>query len=282
MIGTNLVTAAGQVLGFRLELGETVSPPVEDDQICYSQHVIGATLTPIPDPSQGSHGAGRHARYYDIGPLVFAPAHVPWYLRSGGGRYRYIMCTVDLDKFTSVTGHGDDWHMRELAGCNNVRSPSIRQLLHRMGEEVANPGLAADTVMSALGNIVLVDLARHFASLQRCDYARVKRLEPWQLHRLQDFVAGASGVSPRLAELASACGLSERSLIRLFKASTGQTISAYVHERQLAKAKRLLANLQQPLKAVAFELGFATPSAFSNAFRKAAGMTPGQYRRGFQ
>jgi AraC family transcriptional regulator len=45
----------------------------------------------------------------------------------------------------------------------------------------------------------------------------------------------------------------------------------------MENAKRLLQQ-SASVKSVAYALGFASPSSFAYAFRKAAGMAPGRYK----
>ena len=83
---------------------------------------------------------------------------------------------------------------------------------------------------------------------------------------------------PTLAELASACGLSVRQLTRGFRASRGCSIGDHIEQCRIANAKRFLA-ADESVKGIAFSMGFASSSAFSQAFRRATGETPRQFRQ---
>lgn len=82
---------------------------------------------------------------------------------------------------------------------------------------------------------------------------------------------------PSLDELATLCNLSVRQLTRGFRVRRGYSIGEYVANSRINGAKRLLASGEN-IKAVAYLLGFSSPSAFSYAFRRATGMTPGEFR----
>jgi AraC family transcriptional activator of pobA len=73
-------------------------------------------------------------------------------------------------------------------------------------------------------------------------------------------------------------GYSARTISRAVEASTGQSAKAYVTERVILEAKRLLAHEGCSLKEVAQRLGFGDPSAFSAYFKRETGMTPGTWR----
>lgn len=77
--------------------------------------------------------------------------------------------------------------------------------------------------------------------------------------------------SPKL--LARAAGASLRTLERLFIAETGISLGAWRREVALFHAQRLLA-LGRTATEVALEIGYATPSAFTYAYRKKFGVTP--------
>ncbi len=78
------------------------------------------------------------------------------------------------------------------------------------------------------------------------------------------------------AALARAVGLGTRTLERRFLAETGLTPGRWRRQHDLLRALELLAT-GTPIKQVAAASGYATPSAFTAAFRVAFGTTPGRY-----
>ena len=77
---------------------------------------------------------------------------------------------------------------------------------------------------------------------------------------------------------AKEAGASPRTLARLFLRETGMTFGAW---RQQARLLRALIGLAegQPVTALALDLGYASPSAFIQAFKRAFGTTPSRYYR---
>jgi AraC-like DNA-binding protein len=49
--------------------------------------------------------------------------------------------------------------------------------------------------------------------------------------------------------------------------------------KPVPQARALLEQADLPMKEISWRLGFAHPAAFTTAFRRAAGMSPAQYRR---
>ncbi|MDH6114529.1 AraC-like DNA-binding protein [Kitasatospora sp. MAP12-15] len=78
------------------------------------------------------------------------------------------------------------------------------------------------------------------------------------------------------ATAAARAHLSPRSLQRRFPAATGMTLAHWVQQARLVRAVVLLA-AGRPVTAVATELGYATPSAFTAMFRRTLGTPPSAY-----
>lgn len=70
--------------------------------------------------------------------------------------------------------------------------------------------------------------------------------------------------------------ISEKSLYKLFKSETGFTLSKYITERRIIKAKLLLNAGAMPHEA-AFQSGFLDYSVFFRSFVSKTGMTPSKY-----
>jgi AraC family L-rhamnose operon transcriptional activator RhaR len=56
------------------------------------------------------------------------------------------------------------------------------------------------------------------------------------------------------------------------------TVTNYIAQVQVAKAKRLLATSDTLIKQIAHETGFQNPSNFTIAFERNVGMTPTAFR----
>jgi AraC-like DNA-binding protein len=92
------------------------------------------------------------------------------------------------------------------------------------------------------------------------------------LARLDD-----DAVSPiRLSELAELAGLSRFQLLRAFVREVGVTPHAYLVQRRVHLARRLLAD-GRPIVEAAMDAGFADQSHLTRAFVRQFGVTPGRY-----
>ncbi|HEY7963084.1 MAG TPA: AraC family transcriptional regulator [Steroidobacteraceae bacterium] len=81
-----------------------------------------------------------------------------------------------------------------------------------------------------------------------------------------------------LAQAAREAGVSAFHFLRLFAAVTGVTPHQYLVRARLRRAARLLAEDAAPIAAVAYEVGFGDVSNFVRSFRRAAGVSPRQFR----
>lgn len=81
-----------------------------------------------------------------------------------------------------------------------------------------------------------------------------------------------------LAAAARSAHLTPRTLRRRFLAETGIHFRAFVTQARVQRAMTLLADSARSVLQVSLEVGFASPSAFAQAFRRATGQTPRGYR----
>ncbi|HEU4552119.1 MAG TPA: AraC family transcriptional regulator [Chitinophaga sp.] len=79
---------------------------------------------------------------------------------------------------------------------------------------------------------------------------------------------------PNLSEIAKTVGMNEYKLKRGFKETFNTTIFGYLTEQRLHLAHQYLRDTQKTAAEISFELGYATPQHFNNAFKKKFGITP--------
>jgi AraC-like DNA-binding protein len=87
----------------------------------------------------------------------------------------------------------------------------------------------------------------------------------------------ATGCGYRLPELARVCHVSMRTLQRHFRKHYHTTLSEWVRELRLDRARAMLAEAES-VKCVAFELGYKQPSHFTRDFKQRFGVPPRAFR----
>jgi AraC-like DNA-binding protein len=74
-------------------------------------------------------------------------------------------------------------------------------------------------------------------------------------------------------------GVSGRTLMRLFRSQLGITFGTYLRIARVVKAVEMLTTPSVSIIEVAHNVGYNSPSSFSQAFRRLIGMSPQEYRR---
>ena len=139
----------------------------------------------------------------------------------------------------------------------------------------AHPGLAATKMLELLGAELAIELGRYCYEV--AERPVTGGLAGWRL-RLIDERLDESLAPPSLQELADLCSLSVRQLTRGFRVSRACSIGDYMEQRRMEAAKRLLME-GESVKSIAFAMGFASPSSFTFAFRRAVGTSPSTFRQ---
>ncbi|EKN3600373.1 transcriptional regulator FtrA [Yersinia enterocolitica] len=100
--------------------------------------------------------------------------------------------------------------------------------------------------------------------------------------KLMERVRGQLGQNWTISQMAAELALSERTFLRHFCATTGQTPKIWLQHERMHKAKALLERDQINIAGIAEYCGFQTIEGFRNAFRQIVGITPAVYRRQFK
>lgn len=82
-----------------------------------------------------------------------------------------------------------------------------------------------------------------------------------------------------VASLAELACMSRSVFSARFSAAVGKPPLHYLTECRMRRAKALLRETRLGIKTIAEKVGYSNESAFSNAFHRAAGMSPGAYRK---
>lgn len=85
-----------------------------------------------------------------------------------------------------------------------------------------------------------------------------------------------------LPELARHAGTSTRTLLRRFRDHTGTTPAQWLHRARVRQAQHLLETTHYTVDRISAQVGFGSPTAFRDHFRRTTGVTPQRYRQAFQ
>jgi len=84
-----------------------------------------------------------------------------------------------------------------------------------------------------------------------------------------------------LSGIAAHAGMSTRTLMRRFREQTGDTPLQWLHRARVRRAQHLLETTRYPVERIAAQVGFGSPTAFRDRFKRVTGVSPHTYRRTF-
>lgn len=148
-------------------------------------------------------------------------------------------------------------------------------------------------------------IVRRFRELVRLNAGPSRLREPLALNALEEIVlrceqanprGAAAGMDSRIAhslaficdhfaapltvpKIAAQCGLSPSRFAHLFRVQTGQTPQRYLELQRLNRARQLLEFTQEPVSAIARQVGFENPFYFTLRFRRHIGASPREWRQ---
>ena len=111
--------------------------------------------------------------------------------------------------------------------------------------------------------------------------ARTRQVEDAVIARCQTWVAAHYQEPNPVTALVRLSGLAERSFKRRFQNATGMAPLEYVHALRIEEAKQMLESDEQPIEAIAQEVGYEDAAFFSRLFRRKVNLSPTQYRKRF-
>jgi AraC-like DNA-binding protein len=154
---------------------------------------------------------------------------------------------------------------------------TVKFLIH----EIASPRPGAQSVVNHLAHILVIQAVRaHFA-------AHTPETSGNWFAALQDPEIGpALGLIHMrpdepwtVATLAEQTAMSRSAFAARFMAVVGQPPLRYLTDCRMRKARDLLRSGRMGLKAISAKVGYTTESAFSNAFKRYTGLSPGAFRK---
>jgi len=157
--------------------------------------------------------------------------------------------------------------------------PEIANTCHRLARELNAECTMSQLHFDALTTSIGVQLVRRWSNRGTKATPFRGGLPPARLRRVEEFMMTHLADDIGLDALAAIADLSPKHFARAFRQSTGMPPHRWLIERRIDRAKALLNTADLSLAEIALACGFADQSHFTAAFRKLAGLTPGDYRR---
>jgi len=155
--------------------------------------------------------------------------------------------------------------------------PDFAWVMTRLTQELAQPGIMAQTKVIALSRAVLCELVKsvHHAETQNPGTSITQR----RVSRFVDELRTRCAEPWTLDSMAAACGLGRTQFEALTKELTGDAPSFLLNRLRVNRSQSFLKANDKSITDVAFDAGFSSSQYFARVFKNLVGMTPSEYRR---
>ena len=191
------------------------------------------------------------------------------------GKFHGLMQTNTPRPRNARASYREHWGPHRFERLGDLVLVPAGEVLHAKSDRGSHASIVCLLPAELIAGQLAIELFRYGAAIT--ETLATGGLARWRLRIIDERLLELRN-APTLAELAGLCNLSVRQLTRGFRASRGRSIGEYVAQSQIDHAKRFLAG-DESIKSIAYSMGFASPSTFSNAFRRATGQTPRQFRQ---
>ncbi len=138
--------------------------------------------------------------------------------------------------------------------------------------------VGADIAAQAMRDTLVMQLLIHISRLAPGDGVPGRQTDR-KIQETLSYIAENLGGDLSVDVLAGRVWLSRYHFMRLFRAQTGQSVHAYVRQKRLLRAARLIREGASPSRAAEL-CGYTDYSGFHRAFVQSFGCTPGKIRSG--
>ena len=156
--------------------------------------------------------------------------------------------------------------------------PIVTAAVAAITREAEQQPLGSALYVEAVATQLAVHLFRNYASVKFREPKGKGRLSPAQVRRLTGYIDNRLHEQLNLETLAAVAGVGLWTFTRHFRESFGRTPHAYVIERRINRARRLLAQGGLPIKEVASVCGFADQAHMTRVFQTHLHTTPAALR----
>ncbi|HKE43178.1 MAG TPA: helix-turn-helix domain-containing protein [Steroidobacteraceae bacterium] len=181
---------------------------------------------------------------------------------------RHPKVTVQAQRALVVSGEGQRLVM--AGGGTSWLDLALYLIARTVGIEVA----------MQVARINLIDW-HHIGQQPFARLARSRQVDDAIVARCQTWIAENYHERAPVAAMVRLSGLAERSFKRRFQQATGMSPLEYVHTLRLEEAKHLLERSEEPVEAIANQIGYEDAGFFGRLFRRQVKLTPAQYRKRF-
>jgi len=161
-----------------------------------------------------------------------------------------------------------------------VKTGTLQATVRLLAAELEAQELGSGVVISRLADIIFVQAIRVYATSEECsEPGWLRALDDHQISLTLHSIHENFQKSWTVATLAATAGMSRSAFAARFKEVVGESPLEYLTRWRMRKASQLLRGEDHKLAEVASLVGYDSEGAFSNAFKRVLGVSPGTYRR---
>lgn len=190
----------------------------------------------------------------------------------------HVYLTRDL--LAKVSGEAMDRDIVDvrLEDVLRTRDPVIANASAAIAAEAEQQGMGGGLYVEAIATQMSVHLLRKYSSISYRQSAHVGGLSDQQVRRVADYIEEHLDTPLSLDQLALVAGVSTWHFLRQFRMRFNRAPHAYVIERRIDRAKRLLLRGALPIKEISAACGFSDQAHMTRLFRRHLGVTPAAVR----
>ncbi len=227
-----------------------------------------------------SHADARAAKLFDL-PREEVSDRYELLRHGGGGEPSTVICGVvkfehpsakQLVRLLPRQINVDGWSSSEMEW--------IQSTLRLMAAEAREPRAGGEAVITRLADILVIQAIR--AWIARDPAAQtgwLGALRDKQIGRAIALIHRNPATDWTLATLAAKVGMSRSAFAERFTQLVGESAMQYVVNWKMNTASMWIRESAAPLAEVATRLGYESEAAFSRAFKRVLGVSPGSLRR---
>jgi AraC-like DNA-binding protein len=168
-----------------------------------------------------------------------------------------------------------------LVKAEQARTLALQSTLQLLAAEMAEQSPGSEVVADRLAEVLFIQTLRaHIASSsEKCRQPWLRAIFDSQIGTALKAVHENVNGPWTVESLAETAGMSRSAFALRFKELLGQTPLDYVTDWRMQKALLLLKEKDKKLVEVAQSVGYESDAAFSKAFKRIVGLTPGEYRQ---
>jgi AraC-like DNA-binding protein len=160
----------------------------------------------------------------------------------------------------------------------DVAAHALSLVIGLLRIEARDPAPGADVVKTSLATLVLVQMLRAYIASGEPADGWLKAFSDAKVGAALSMMHDAPGQRWTVESLASGVGMSRTAFALRFRKMVGSAPLEYLNRWRMTMAMSALKHSDEPIVSIAERIGYLSDTAFSIAFKRTTGVSPGRYR----